>query len=75
MEILLLKQSHILGLTMYYFFIDLLAMIPLPPYSYLRRWWPAVTQVNVHEMRRFRISVWIGPRQRVNLPFQDWSCG
>ena len=32
MEILLLKRSLILGLTMYYFFIELLAMIPFPPY-------------------------------------------
>ena len=33
MEILLLKS-----LVMYYFFIDLLEIIPLPPYSYLGRW-------------------------------------
>lgn len=63
MEILLLKPSLVLGLTMYYFFIELLAMIPLPPYSYLRRGWPAVSQVNVHEMQRFRIFMWIEPRQ------------
>jgi hypothetical protein len=34
---------------MYYFVIDLLAIIPLPPYSYLGRWWSAVTQFTVHE--------------------------
>jgi hypothetical protein len=58
-----LKSSLVLGLTMYYFFIELLAIIPLPPFSYLRRWLPAVTQVTVHEIQRFRIFVWIGPRQ------------
>jgi hypothetical protein len=53
-----------LRLIMYYFFIDLLAIIPLPPYLYLGRWWSAVTQFIVHEMQRFRLFCGlIGPRQ------------
>jgi hypothetical protein len=50
---------------MYFFFIDLLAIIPLPPYSYFREVWSAVTQFTVHENATLFGSVGglIGPRQ------------
>lgn len=53
-----------LGLIMYYFFIDLLAIIPLPPYSSFREVVVSSYAVYVHENATLSdLSGLIGPRQ------------